>query len=274
MTSTPAATVTSSYTVTNPGNTPLSDVADHRRPLRPGRARRSPAVRTSATPTTTACSIAGETWAVHLHPAGSPVAGAPRRCRNFVNTAEVTGLDPTGDQVTDGATDDVDVFTPCITLDKTVNGADEVTVYRGGDRRPTVRRHQRAATPRSPRSTSPTTPPPCEEPTLADDGDGDDILDLGESWTYDVRLRARPPTSSTPRTSPRIHLTRSPATPFPSPNPPVTDEDTASVVVVNAAIDLTKVAEPEVVLLDPGPSPPGETVHLHLPGRQQRHVSA
>ena len=178
--------------------------------------------------------------------------------RNFVNTAVVSGLDPAGTQVTDTTTDDVDVFTPYITLEKTVNGADQATISAGDTVTYSYLVTNGGNTPLDSVDLTDDTPP-CTDPTLTDDGDGDAVLAVGESWTYTCDAT---PASDVVNTADVTAVPLNPVSgdPFPTPNPPVTDEDTASVVVVNADIDLTKEAEPDVVLLDPGPDPPGEEV--------------
>jgi uncharacterized repeat protein (TIGR01451 family) len=256
----PPATVTSNYEVTNPGNTPLSDVVitdDRCGPVAPvvkgngfnvGDDNNDDLLDTT------------ETWEFTCtQPVGVSRTTTPGG-RNFVNNAEVSGLDPAGTQVTDTASDDVDVFTPHISLVKTANGEDDQAVIDAGD---TVTYEYVVTndgnTPLGTVELVDDTPP-CEAPTLVDDGDGDAILGLGESWTYSCNAT---PTADVVNTADVTAVPLNPLdgnSPFDSPNPPVTDEDPASVVAVNAELDLSKSVEPDLVLLDPGANPPAEPV--------------
>ncbi len=253
----PPAAVTSSFAVTNPGNTPLSDVSivdDRCGPVVPV----PPTGDNVGDSDGDGLLDPGEEWRFTCtQPLRVSRSTAPAG-RNIVNNAEVTGLDPTGFQVNDDASDDVDVFTPHITLDKTVNGADEDVLEAGETANYSYQVTNGGNTPLADVVLVDDTAP-CTDPTLVDDGDGDLILDVGESWTYEC---AYAPEVDVVNTAAVSALPLNPVTgdPFPAPNPRVTDEDTASVIVVSADIDLTKVADPEVVLLDPGSNPPGETV--------------
>jgi uncharacterized repeat protein (TIGR01451 family) len=256
----PAAQVTSTYTVTNPGNTPLSDVTvvdDRCGPVEPvlsggfnvGDSNQDDLLDLD------------ETWTFSctqpVRVSRTSTAGG----QNIVNIADVTGIDPAGTAVTDTATDDVDVFTPHISLTKTANGEDDQTVISAGE---SVTYSYDVTndgnTPLGSVSLVDDTPP-CEDPTLIDDGDGDAILGLGETWTYECVVDDL--TEDVVNTSEVSAVPLNPLdanNPFDSPNPPVTDEDPASVVVVSAELHLAKSVDPDLVLLDPGANPPAEPV--------------
>lgn len=253
----PPTAVTSTYTVTNPGNTPLSHVTitdDRCGPVQPV----PPTGANVGDTDGDGLLDPGEEWQftctqpVRVSRSTNPAG------QNIVNTAEVIGLDPAGTQVTDEATDDVDVFTPFITLEKTVNGADQAVLEAGETATYSYVVSNAGNTPLADVDLTDDTEP-CTEPTLVDDGNGDAVLDVGESWTYEC---AYEPDADVVNTADVTAVPLNPVTgdPFPTPNPPVTDTDTASVVVISADIHLTKTADPDVVLLGPGQNPPGESV--------------
>ena len=96
---TPPATVTSNYAVTNPGNTPLQQRPRHRRQVRTGDAGARRRVQRRRHQQQPQLDLA-ETWQFTCTRA---VVGARRRRRpgrrHIVNTATVTGTDPTGTTV-------------------------------------------------------------------------------------------------------------------------------------------------------------------------------
>ena len=147
------------------------------------------------------------------------------------------------------AIDDVHAFNPAITLTKLVNGADSVTLGSGADANYTYRVTNTGNTPLGGVALTDDTPP-CESPTRGADspGNGDNTLGVGESWTYSCTTQ---PTEDVHNiadvTATPLDPTQGNA-PFTGRNPPVTDKDDADVVVVNPAIQLSKVAEPSVVL--------------------------
>jgi uncharacterized repeat protein (TIGR01451 family) len=119
----PANTVTSTFTVTNPGNTPLSDVTvnDNRcRPIYQSGDTDDDGLLAENN---------GETWIFTCTRNLTTTAG--RSAVEVTNIATATGIDPTGERVT--ATDDatVSVYAPAITLTKTASPT-EIQVAPGG----------------------------------------------------------------------------------------------------------------------------------------------
>ena len=101
--------------------------------------------------------------------------------------------------------------------------------------------------------------PPCTSPTfVGGDTDGDDELDLTETWTYTCTRR---PTDTVDQHRDRGRAPRPSVTP---PGPPVTDTDTATVNAIDPDLTLTKSVDQHLVF-------PGTTVHLHLRRREHRH---
>ena len=118
---TPPASVRSTYEVTNPGNTPLTNVTitdDKCGPVIPVLSGSTNVGDTNADGKLDP----GEAWQATCDrdaiAAQSPVGGI-----NVVNTANVSGIDPVGTIVNATAADDVDVFVPGIELTKLVDGA-------------------------------------------------------------------------------------------------------------------------------------------------------
>src|SRR6185437_10004346 len=103
---------------------------------------------------------------------------------------------------------------------------------------------------------------PCEDPArgLDDPGNNDAILGLTEVWTYTCATTG---TTDVINTAEVTGIPLNPLNndePFPNPNPAVSDSNIAEIQVVNPDISLTKTATPDLVLLDPGDSPPAEPV--------------
>ncbi|PWC03924.1 hypothetical protein DCE94_06950 [Agromyces badenianii] len=113
----PLATVRSDYVVTNPGNTPLADVAVTDDKCGPG----VPVV-AGTPPVNVGDSNADlrldttESWQ-HFCERPARASNALTAPVNIVNTAEAQGRDPAGTVVTGTATDDVDVYIPALGLE-------------------------------------------------------------------------------------------------------------------------------------------------------------
>jgi uncharacterized repeat protein (TIGR01451 family) len=257
---TPPAELTSDYVVTNPGNTPLANVTvtdDRCGPVVP-----VPPTGTNAGDTNGDGLLdPGESWQFTCdRPLSTGLSTDPNGV-NIVNTATVTGNDPSGTVVTDTSTDDVDLFTPAISLVKTVNGAKQATISSGDQVTYRYEATNEGNTPLSPVTLTDDTPP-CTSPTRRADpppGNDDNVLDVGETWVWTCQAN---PTADVVNTADVVGVPVNPVTdaPFTDPNPPVTDEDRAEVNVVDAAIELTKVADPTSILLDAGANPPAENV--------------
>jgi hypothetical protein len=252
---TPPATVTSTFEVTNPGNTPLTavSVADDR------------CVPTSVdSGGTNVGDVApangaldpGETWIFRcVRSIQTPDSTDPAGV-TIVNTARAAGTDPAGTRVVSNeASAEVTAFNPAVAVTKLVNGADSVTVPAGTEVTYTYRVSNAGNTPLSPVTLADDTAP-CGSPTRGPDdpGNDDDTLGLTEVWTYTCDAI---PTGAVTNTATATGTPLDPTTsaPFPDPNPVVTDTDIASVAIVNPSIELTKAATPPVVLLDEAGNP-------------------
>ncbi len=255
----PPSSVTSRYLATNPGNTPLlvAGVTDDQcAPVRPVRSGGSNAGDTDGDGRLDP----GESWQYSCDRAltGGAASSPPQQ---VVNTAEVVGTDPEGTRVTATATDDVDLYSPAIMLDKTVDGGDRATIAVGASVTYGYAVTNAGNTPLGSVGLVDDTPP-CTAPTRGSDSPGNDdaTLDVGETWTYSC---SSSPVRDVVNTA---LVTGTPLNPaagnsaFPTPNPQVSDTDVAQVVVVNASLDLVKSASPTTVLLAPGASPPAEPV--------------
>ena len=244
----PPATVTSTYTVTNPGNATLSGVTvndDTCGPVDP-----VPATGTNVGDTDADGRLdPGEAWRFTCtHPVQQSLTTAPV---NVVNHATVTGTDPRGVVVSAAASDDYDVVTPGIHVDKTVGAtglppADQITVSSGSD----VTYHYAVTnTGNVPLQgvTLADDTPPCTSPTFTGgDTDGDGLLDLAETWQYACTATATADVVDT------ATVTGLPTQVTPT-GPAVTDTDQATVNVVSPDLALTKSVDEHLVL-------PGTTV--------------
>ena len=180
----PPATVTSDFEVTNPGNTPLANVSVTDDVC--GAADPVPTTGDNAGDTDGDGLLdVGETWQFTCTREVSTPDSTNPAGQNIVNTATASGTPPDGDQVTDTATDDVDAFNPAITLTKLVNGQQSVTIGSGTDVTYTYEVANTGNTPLGSVVLGDDTPP-CESPTRGADapGNDDDILGVGETWTY------------------------------------------------------------------------------------------
>ena len=250
----PGAIVTSSYAATNPGNTPLAQVQvvddkcdDLTAVLAPGAGTNIGDVDENS------LLDPGEEWLFTCQRAVTVSRGA-LGAHTLINTATVTGLDPAGGLQIATATDDVDLYIPEIDLEKLVNGADEVTVVPGSTVTYTYRAENVGETDLTGITLVDDTPP-CEAPVRgADDpGDGDDILAVGEAWTWSCQAAV---SASVINLATVVGTPLDPSTgaPFPAPNPPVSAVDDASVDVTTPDLVLVKSVDQELVF-------PGTTVN-------------
>ncbi|HEY5787247.1 MAG TPA: vWA domain-containing protein [Microlunatus sp.] len=247
---TPPAEVRSTYAVTNPGNTPLDKITvvdDKCAPVEP-----VPASGPNVGDIDDDLLLdPGEEWQFTC----DREARVSRRLTaavNVVNTVDVLGVAPDGQVVTDDATDDVDLFFPAVQVTKVVNGEEAVTVETGTDVTYAYEVTNTGNTPLGSVTLADDTPP-CEEPVGGPEPGDDDILALGEVWTYSCTAEA---TQSVINTA---TVTGTPLNPnddnaaFPDPNPVVTDQDPAQVTVVDPGLALTKTVDEDLVF-------PGTTV--------------
>lgn len=243
----PPATVRSDYSVTNPGNTPLSDVAvldDNCAPVQPV---------TQGSPNG-AFNVGDDNRDGHLDltedweffcERDARASGRASGPITVVNTAVARGTDPSGTVVTDEATDDVDIYIPEIVLTKLVNGADAVTVSAGTAVQYTYEATNIGNTPLASVGLVDDTPP-CVSPTPADQADGDAVMQPGETWTWVCDAL---PDSAVVNTATVTGTPLDPTTNefFPMPNPVVTAVDTAEVSVVDPGLTLTKTVDASIV---------------------------
>ncbi len=253
----PPATVTSSYVVTNPGNTALTNVTvtdNTCGPVTPI----PPSGANAGDSDADGKLDPGEGWQFTCtRPVHTSFVRLRATSQNFVNTATARGTDPRGTTVDAQATDDVDVFTPRIELTKLVNGQPAVTVVSGTQVTYTYAATNVGNTPLGTVTLVDDTPP-CQAPVRGPDGPGnnDAVMDVGETWTYSCTATATTAVTNT-ATVTGIPLDPLAANqPFPAPNPPVTAQDRAAVEVVNPGISLTKAADPTLILLDPATNAP------------------
>ncbi len=240
----PGAPVTSTYEVTNPGNTPLSQVGVTDNlcgPVNP-----VPASGPNEGDSNTNGRLdVGETWTFTCT---RPVTGgsATAEPENIVNTAGARGVDPTGTLVTDDATDDVDVYTPEITLTKLVDGAKSVNVQSGTEVTYTYAVQNTGNTPLGSVTLADDTEP-CENPTRVNNGNGAEVLDVGETWNYTCTAAPAESVVNTATVTGRPLNPQDGNDPFPDPNPPVSATDTAQVRIIDPGLTLTKTVDQNLV---------------------------
>jgi len=248
----PPAEVTSDFVVTNPGNTPLANVSVTDDVC--GSASPVPATGPNAGDSDGDGLLdPGEAWQFTCQRPVSTASSTNPAGQNIVNTATATGSPPQGDPVTARATDDVDAFNPAISLTKQVNGQDSVTLVSGAQAAYSYRVTNTGNTPLGTVSLTDDTAP-CSDPANRtrgpdDPGNGDDVLDVGETWTFACTTT---PTEDVHNTADVTAVPLNPAdgdAPFSGRNPPVTATDDANVVVVNPDIRLSKLVTPTSVLL-------------------------
>ena len=242
------AEVLSTYEVTNPGNTPLANVTvadDKCGPVQPES-------KTDPNPGDTDRDLLldpGEVWQFTCV-REARVSRRSTGALNVVNTADVLGVAPDGQVVTDEATDDVDLFFPAVQVTKVVNDEEAVTVEAGTEVTYTYQVTNTGNTPLGSVTLADDTPP-CQAPEPDDPANV--TLAVGETWTYSCTAE---PTDSVINTA---TVTGTPLNPnagnaeFPDPNPVVTDTDPAQVTVVDPGLVLTKTVDEDLVF-------PGTTV--------------
>ena len=251
----PPATVTSSYDVTNEGNTPLSNVRVTDDKCAPVTGVQSGGFNVGDVNDDNLLDLT-EVWEFTCTRPTVVSRGAGPEPQNVDNVATATGTDPTGDTVTATATDDVDVYFPAITLTKLVNGAEEATIEPPATANYTYAAANTGGTDLASVSLVDDTPP-CTSPTRGPDtppGNDDDVLDIGETWNFTCTSS---PTADVVNTATVTATPLNPATglPFVGLNPAVTATDFAEVDVINPNIELTKTVVPEVVLIGPDGAP-------------------
>jgi hypothetical protein len=248
----PPASVTSNFTVTNPGNTPLSNVSvtdSECGPVAP-----VPATGTNNGDTDGDGLLdVGEAWQFRCVRDIETGASTNPAGQTITNTATTTGTDPVGTLVTDDATDDVTAFNPAISIVKQVNGVDVATITPPAAANYTYDVSNTGNTPLQHVALEDATTVPnvaaCSPIVRGAAGNGDQILDVGETWHFTC---SNNPTEDVVDTATVSADPVNPVTgnPFAGRNPPVTASDNAAVVIVNPAIRLEKVANPTQVVVD------------------------
>lgn len=243
----PAAQVTSTYEVTNPGNTPLSDIriTDDKC----GPVRGVPQTGTNVGDTNGDGRLDnGETWQFSCT-RDIAAAQSPGNTGNTItNTATVQGTDPAGTVVNATASADISVYIPRVALTKLVNGVSSANVANGTSVTYSYAASNTGNLPLGSVTLDDDTAP-CEAPDRGPDnpGNNDAILDVGETWTY---LCTATPTQSVVNTATVTGTPLNPTNtsqPFPGTNPTVTDSDSASVTVYLPGLRLTKEVDQDVV---------------------------
>lgn len=247
----PPAVVTASYTVTNPGNTPLTlaSVTDD--------------VCATVTPSVSAPNPGdtngdgrldvGEAWTFSCSEAAHASIGGPPR--SVTNTVTAVGVDPVGTIVSDEADDTVTIYVPGISLTKLVDGEDVVTIPLTDPLTSVVYTFEATNIGNTDLTgvTLVDDTPPCVNPTPgADPGRVDDVMQPGEAWTWSCTAA---PSQSVVDTATVSGTPQIPGgAPFPDPNLPVTATDSAAVDLVNPSISLTKSVTPTLVVLGADPA--------------------
>ena len=254
----PPATVTSNYTVTNTGNTPLSSV--HVTDDKCATVLPVPATGTNVGDLNRDSLLdLTEAWKFTCDHQIVAASSVVRAGQVITNTATAHGTPPVGDPVTDVASDDVAIFNPAISIVKQVNGVDTATITPPGAANYTYDVTNTGNTPLQnvvlEDTTVPPSPPACDPIVRGADGPGnnDAILDVGETWHFTC---SNNPVEGVVDTATVSGVPVNPVTgdPFEGRNPPVNASDSASVLIVNPDIVLTKSASPTEVVVSPGGS--------------------
>jgi uncharacterized repeat protein (TIGR01451 family) len=152
---------------------------------------------------------------------------------DFTNTVMATGDPPEGEEVSDTDSAEVDVILPKVDIDKLpgvlqVRSGDDATftikVINEGDVALTNIR---------------VTDELCDPPTLIDQGNGDDVLDIGETWTYTCIIENV--------TEDLVNVAQVTATPPVGED--VFDSEQAIVDVISPAIDVEKTPDNQTVVI-------------------------
>ncbi len=233
--------------MTNPGNTPLANVVltdDKCAPVRAVPAAAPDQAYNIGDLNRNERLDVTETWQAFCERDARASAGRLAGV-SIVNTATVQGTDPAGTVVSATDSDDVQIFVPRIQLTKLVDGQDSVTVESGTEVSYTYAVVNTGDTPLQPVTLTDDTAP-CQSPTLTPPADGDTVLAVGETWNYTC---VASPAASVLNTATVSGVPLDPTTgaAFPTPNPPVTDIDTAKVDTVDPDLALTKSVDKSVV---------------------------
>ena len=214
--------ITYTYTVTNPGNVPLSNVSVTDDMI-------EDVIYQSGDTNEDSTLDIDETWvftATYNVTAGDPTP--------LVNTAAAAGTDASSQTIIAWTTASVDILRPAIALNKT---ADPVQAQDGD----TITYNYTITNPgNTPLSAISVTDDKIEDVTYqSGDTNGNEILDVDETWvfaaTYTITTEDDSPLVNTATVSGTDALSRSVES----------EEDTASVDILQPAIAITKTAEPE-----------------------------
>ncbi len=256
---TPPATVTSSYEVTNEGNTPLSNVHVIDDKCAPVTSVELDDFNIGDIDDDNLLDLT-EVWEFTCTRPASASRSVAAPTDTIINEATVTGTDPTGETVEATDTDDVDVYFPDIALTKLVDDpataappAESVIVEPGTPVNYTYVVENTGNTPLDSVTLEDDTPP-CEDPT-PDPGNTAPPLLPGQTWNYSCNDVTPPDDVVNTATVTATPLNPDTGAPFVGLNPPVTDTDFAQVDFINPNIELTKSVDPTVVLIGPDGAP-------------------
>ena len=241
---TPPAQVTSTFTVTNPGNADLGSVSV-------SDDRCAPVTLVSGDTNSDAVLQTTETWTYTC--VRDITAGSANAPITITNTARVDAIDPNQTAVFDTATANITVLVPVIDIAKTVrlDGTSDAfvdTLQITGTQ--TVQYQMVVTNPSNVALGTVTVTDPDCSPITGPTGDTntDNVLQTTETWTYLCSTSVSADVVNT-ATASGVPATGSGLA---TPGPAVTATDTAAVTVVDANLDLTKTVDITVAL-------PGDT---------------
>jgi hypothetical protein len=254
----PPATLTSTFNVTNPGNTPLDHVGvtdDTCGPV----AEVTAGGHNAGDANADGRLDVGESWQFRCVNGISTTASMDPAGHTIVNTATARGVDPQGTAVTASAADDVVAFNPAIALTKLVNGVKAATVTVGAQVTYTYAARNAGNTPLASVSLADVSTPDvgCAAPAYqSGDTNTNSVLDVGETWSYRCLATVTQETTNTATvTATPLNPVPNPDAAFPAPNPAVTASDSATVTTVDLTdLTLTKQVDKRVVFPGAGVS--------------------
>lgn len=233
--------VTSTYQVSNTGNTPLTiDAQDNLC---------APLVRTAGDGNGNNKLDPTETW---TYTCVRQIAGSVTPDPQVIqNTVTVTGTPPTGEPIPPvPATATVTVYRPGIKVEKTVNGqTGGITVQSGTEVTYGYTVRNSGNLPLAVGIADVSNPDTgCASPTgPTGDTNGNGILEPSEEWQYTCTATVTGPTDNTVTVTGTPRNPGNPAQPFPGPNPPVTAKDIVTVNTISPGLEFTKEANRTVV---------------------------
>jgi hypothetical protein len=234
----PGQSVTSTYAVTNPGNTPLNqvNVIDDQCGPATGVPETGPNQGDTNPQNGLLDPGNAETWTFTC--TRNVQGGGGDTPETITNTGTASGFDPRGVNVTDTDDADVTAYTPGISVTKLVNGEkledDVVLTVPPTPVTYTYAVENTGNTPLTPVTLTDSAPAPdpypCASPTRGPDstGNDDDILEVGEVWSYSCEAA---PTAPVLNVATVTGTPLNPDTGDPFPGPDVTDTDFAATLI-------------------------------------------